>query len=145
MGPADGEHEPDLQIPRGVGRPNPPALAGRARDRASRATDYRRNERSHLGQAGQTAALFPRGRHLEFTGADRDAEFQHALDGGGVALDSRCVDQHFDGTVPRICRRQAAGETARNRFRHAKLFHRSRRSRRGNASLDAEELVRRDE
>src|ERR1035437_7508138 len=49
LGPADGQHEPDLQIPRRRRRPDFPALARRAPHRLHRATDHRCDERPHLG------------------------------------------------------------------------------------------------
>src|SRR5262249_60931781 len=62
LGAADGQHERHLRVPRGPGRPDPDALAGRAPHRPPRAAAHRHHERPHVGTAGTTASLLPRGR-----------------------------------------------------------------------------------
>ena len=69
----------------------------------------------------------------------------HALDGGGAALDPRCVDQHQHGAVPRVRGRPAARGPAHPGLRDAEPLHRPRRGDRVRAALDADERLRRRE
>src|SRR5207249_275514 len=53
-----------------------------------------------------------------------DADVERAVDGRGPALDTRCLDQHFDGAVPGFRRRQAGRIPAHRRVRDAVILHR---------------------
>ncbi len=62
---------------------------------------------------------------------------------GGPALDSRRLDQHQHGTIPRLRGRQAARGTALGRIFNAESVHRARRRYCLRLALDDDELVSR--
>lgn len=54
------------------------------------------------GRLGRRRSYFSDRRDPEFDRARAHAERDRPLDGRGAALDSRRIDQHLDGTVPRL-------------------------------------------
>src|ERR1022692_655631 len=99
-------------------------MAGRAADRIARAADYRARERPHVEPAGAAASVLLDRRDPELGGVDRDAARFGAVDGGGSAVDSGCVDQHQHGALPRVRGGPAAGRSAHARLRHAEPVYR---------------------
>ncbi len=75
--------------------------------------------------------------------AVRHAEFAGAVDCGGHALDTRCVDQCLHGAVSRLRRRSVADVAAARRLCDAELFHRRRLGGGEPAAVDAREDGRR--
>ncbi len=76
-------------------------------------------------------------RRADDARAVRHAELAVAVDRGGPAVDSRCVDQHLDGAVPRLRRRSAVAAAAPDGLCDAELLHRRRRGRREPAAVAA--------
>ena len=97
------------------------------------------------GPLGRRRPYFLVGAILSSLALVADAELQHVVDGRRAALDSRCFDQYFDGTISRVRRGQIAGGTARHGFRDAELCYRRRRSDCRHAAVDVEELVSREQ
>src|ERR1039457_4249692 len=124
LGLADGQHERHLRISGCARRPDTDSMAGRAADRIARAADYRARERPHVEPAGAAAAVLLDRRDPELGGADPDAARFGAVDGGGSAVDSGCVDQHQHGALPRVRGGPAAGRSAHARLRHAEPVYR---------------------
>ena len=101
------------------------------------------SDRTWSPRFGRRRPFFLVGAILSSHRAHRDAQLQHAVDGGRPAVDPRCVDQHLDGAVPRVRGRPAAAERAHPRLRHAEPVHRAGRGDRIGHALDADQLVRR--
>src|SRR5881409_1046545 len=142
LGTPARQHVGGVRATRGPAGPGAAALAGRAAHGAPRAADRRRPERPHVGAAGAPPSLLPHRRHSGLDRALPDADLERAVDGSGPPLDTRCLDQHLDGAVPRVRRRQARRVAADCRVRAAVVLHRSRRQSR-QCPAAAVQLVRR--
>ena len=82
-------------------------------------------------------AVFSWRRSADYARAVCDAEFSVAVDRRGTAVDSRCIAQHFDGTVPRVRRRSAVAAATPDGLCNAELLHRHRCGRREPSALAA--------
>src|SRR6185369_15073392 len=126
LGFAARKHEPDLQVPARRGKLASVSLARWPNHGVNHSTHHRFDERSHLEQAWSSPSLFSRGGDSRQCCALLHARFVRSVDGCGTALDTRREHQYHDGTVSRVCRRQAAGRTTHPRLRDAEFFHRHR-------------------
>ena len=78
-----------------------------AADRTAGAADHRLLLGSHLDAPRTPPSVLPRRRHPGLDRAAGDAAVRRAVDRRGTAVDARRLDQHLDGTVPRVRRRPA--------------------------------------
>ena len=124
-----------------AGRSNPNPVAGSAAYGPADPADHRTLQRSYLGAARPAASLLPGGSDPELADADPDAECLGTVDGGGDAVDTRCIHQRQHGTIPRVCGGHSARGAAHHRLRDAEPVYRPGRGDRIRVAVAADERV----
>ena len=119
LGPADGQYERHLRLPRCERRFPRHPLAGRARHRSHHPAIDRPVQRPLLDATGSAPALYPGRRDSRLARPGLDAELPVGLDGGRITLGAGRNHQRQHAAFPRawwrtICRRNKIRRASRS-------------------------------